>query len=410
MALNLKTLALGAIYAVFSAAGLLLLAFGEDAEQRAVGVAALLFFGGGGATVFLLRRRTARRREPLRLGTIRTRGGRAPAFIAAGDARVVTIAGAGLVSMGVGSLVLATYSDEPVMMLIIGGAFTAFGVFAVVRAARAASVALTREGLVMSTGTGRTFVAWSNIAGLAPFEMYDQPSLGIALHDPSAVGVGPILRGLMVVERQIVGSDLTLGLNAYRTAPEHLAGAIVRYLESPELRPRIGRQDELDALTALLPAPEAALPPEDTRRRAVAQLPLRLTLAGLILIAFGLLLSIGALALLFGDAPADRQASRVIGGVIAALLAAAHAVGAILVLKRHPAGSPISLATSVALAVLGLLLLGGTAREDGGVGVVIGAAALTGSAFVVWAVLTGRRHPATRAPSAAAAPPGEIPR
>ena len=207
----------------FTVAGLLLLAFGDDAEGRVAGAVSALFFGGGYLAVFAL---------------TRPRGGSpAPRTVMVGDehglvfplgrGRQVALLVASL-AVTAASIVLAATSAVVVGVLgaIVFGGFT---LLAARGLARPRGLALTPTRIV-ALGFGQGEVAWDDVRTVGTLRQGPVQLIGIKAVNVRRGAFGRFNRRFLPADIAVPAEDV-----------EALVRTVVTYLEQPERRPELGR-------------------------------------------------------------------------------------------------------------------------------------------------------------------------
>jgi hypothetical protein len=252
-----------AVFAVFAAMGVVLLAVGSE-SQRIFGLVAIIMFGGAGAAWFVGEYVSPRAPAP-RIGEVRgpdgtrVRGLIIP--VREGKLRAGLIAQA---CIALASLVLVIRPDA--LGPRYAGAQVLFVVIVVVLIIsitgglrgwrdREALIAVTPVGIHSQSLGGRVLVPWSTIVRVVPVDLYGQPFLGIDVADRGAIerrGGGAILG---MLDRPLAGHDQTLSLVGIRLPPEEVLRLVAHYHEHPESR------GELTSSAGWTPVVGAGAPP-----------------------------------------------------------------------------------------------------------------------------------------------------
>lgn len=345
-----------ALFVAFTLIGLAIAAFGET-HDRPVGAAVALFFGGAGAMWYVVSRKRARAPTGFRIGTVTLRGGVQPAFIAQYSRGRLLAVATGALAMAGGAAVLAFFGDgDPVEHLLLGGAALGIGVVgvAILLRARGGYVALTRSSLIASNLEGRTAVDWDSITAYGELVMHDNPMLAIRVADPSLIRTGRVSRFLHRFDRSLTGADVTLPLRLLDVTPTALYGAIIRYVDQPDARGRIGTEAELADLGRAAVALEDQVRMEEPEVERLRR-PFGRRMASWAVGIVGMLLALFAVVGIFADAGPNEERNRLIGVGIITALAASHLVAAALVARGVRLGRWLGIGSLAVTAGLGIL-------------------------------------------------------
>lgn len=216
----------------FVVVGLVLLAFGEDAEARVAGAISVLFFGGGGLAVFGLP--LLERRGPAAPRIVEVGGEPAIVFGLSRGRQWLVLVAALLVTTACVVIALAGGTVIGIVGAVVFGAFTLLAVRGL----------LTPRGLALSPagitalGYGQGRVAWDDVERVGVLREGPLQLVGI---DAARVQRGAFGRW----NRRFSSTDLAVPADD----AEAVVAALITYLEQPERRLALGTEQELARLS-----------------------------------------------------------------------------------------------------------------------------------------------------------------
>ena len=304
------------------------------------------------------------------------------AFVFAYSARRMLLAGlvcALFVLVGVAML----FSGDGEQRFWGGACVLLFGVGTVLAGAsvrRPGFVALTREGIAAESRFGRMFTPWNAVIGVDRTWIGRSEMIVVYVSDPAQIRTTRGIGWLKALNATVRLPDLSFPTWMLGSAARLLEAGVRLYAGDPDRRERIGKVDELRALTEQADPNGAA----SVRRRAW-QAPRVATGILWVIGVGGLLLS--ALALM-DLSDAERPASRLLGAGVFICVCGAATASAWLLGRRPGAGRIVGLLAAAGLLFLGWILT--TSPRATGTTVILGLVLIAAGALIGWQLFRWR--------------------